>query len=558
MQQKIQKLKKQMSFENLAQAFLTLQSKYELVQSERDQLRCAHEQLRLELELLKRRIFVAQAERVDTAQLELEFAAKLKELDQLSGLADDHENPHSGEGQSQKAPKKRHKPTGRRDLKKANLPEERIEITDPLFEELVKQGKAQAIGFEESSKLAYQRGGMRRVVIARVKYRATTSQGESTIETAERPKQCFPKSMAAPSMLAHIAMAKHCDGLPLFRIESQTARDGFRLDRSTMCRWLEDLGATLGATVVEAIRNEVMKTAFCLATDATGILVQPEPLANGKRQPCRKAHFFVLIADRDHIFFEYTPKETSAIVAEMFKGYSGYVQADAKSVYDILFRKPHENPPDELSRQEVGCWYHCRRKFWEATVAKSVVAREGLARIGRLFKVDAMVKGKPPDEIKRFRQAHLDPQMDAFFVWAKQEYEKVKDQRGLLRSALGYALRQQEALMRVLDDGRLVMDNNRSERELRRIAVGRKAWLFVGSDDHGTSAGNLFSMIASAQMHGLDPELYLRDIIRVLAYWPKERYLELAPKYWAKTRARLEPNELAKEVGLLTVPEPTK
>lgn len=98
--------------------------------------------------------------------------------------------------------------------------------------------------------------------------------------------------------------------------------------------------------------------------------------------------------------------------------------------------------------------------------------------------------------------------------------------------------------------------NNRSERELRRIAVGRKAWLFVGSDDHAVSAGHLFSLIASARLHGLDPEEYLRDLFRVLGQWPKDRYLELAPRYWAATRARLAPAELAKEFGPLTIPDP--
>ncbi len=140
------------------------------------------------------------------------------------------------------------------------------------------------------------------------------------------------------------------------------------------------------------------------------------------------------------------------------------------------------------------------------------------------------------------------------FQWAEAHYEVVREQRGPLRSALGYAIRQKDALMRVLEDGRLVLENNRSERELRRIAVGRKGWLFVGSDQHAESAGHLFSLIASARLHGLDPEGYLRDLFRVLAHWPRDRYLELAPKYWAQTRARLDSSELAAEVGGLTIP----
>jgi hypothetical protein len=154
------------------------------------------------------------------------------------------------------------------------------------------------------------------------------------------------------------------------------------------------------------------------------------------------------------------------------------------------------------------------------------------------------------------RRQHLRPHLEAFFTWAEAEHERVRDQRGLVRSALGYAVRQKDPLMRVLDDGRLVLENNRSERELRRIAVGRKGWLCVGSDEHGEAAGHVFSLIASARLHRLDPESYLRELFRVLAHWPKDRFLELAPKYWVQTRARLDAGELAAEIGPLTIPPP--
>jgi hypothetical protein len=360
-------------------------------------------------------------------------------------------------------------------------------------------------------------------------------------------------------MLAHVLIDKYCDGLPLNRIEDRAARDGVPLDRGTMSRWVEDAGATVGATVIAAARKDAFETAFCIATDATGIAVQPERRPDGAHQPCRRGHYFVLIADRDHVFYEYTPKETSAFVEEMFRGYSGYVQADAKSVYDVLFRDPEKPPGDgeEIDkRDELGCMVHCRRKFWEATCAKSEVAREGLARLGRIFAFEDAWRADPPETIKRLRNQHLRPHLEAFFDWTAVEYEKVRDQRGLLRSALGYAVRQKDALMRVLDDGRLVLENNRSERALRKIAVGRNAWLFTGSDGHAQSAGHILSLIASARLHRLDPEAYLRDLFRVLAHWPQDRYLELAPKYWAHTRARLDARELAVEIGSLTVPPP--
>ncbi len=525
------------------------------LRAERDSLRASHERLRLELELMKHRIFVAKAERVDTKQLELEFAGKLAELNKVSnelaeGLAENGDGP--------KDPKKKRKPSGRRDLSKAVLEEDRIELKDPALEEQVKNGEAEALGFEESYKIVYKRGGMRRLVLARMKYRTNDELGELVIKTVSMPKEFMPRSFATPSLLAHVVTEKICDGLPLHRMEDRFARDGFELDRGTMCRWLEEAGATLGATVIAAARKHAMSTAFCIATDATGILVQPEPSADKTRQPCRRAHYFVLVVDKDHIFFEYTPKETSEVVAEMFKDFSGFVQADAKSVYNVLFAKQKNKPPDnddKPKRHELACWSHGRRGFWEAATQKNAVGREGLYRISRIFAIDEQCRGvKSPVEIKRLRDAFLRPHIEAFFVWAADQYELVRDQRGTIRSALGYALRHQEALTRVLDDGRFILENNRSERALRKIAVGRNAWLFVGSDEHGEATGHLFSMIASARLHGLDPERYLRDIFRVLAYWPSDRHLELAPKFWAATRSRLDAGELDVEVGVITVP----
>ena len=529
------------------------------LERERDTLRAAYDRLRLDVELMKRRILVAKAERVDTAQLELEFASKLAALDALSSSIDEPKSDGDGPKPSGKPGRK--KPLGRRDLTEANLPEDRIEIPDPVYEAKVARGEAERIGFEESSKLGWQRGGMRRIVMARVKYRVAGEVPETTtLATAPIPPETFARSLAAPSLLAHIAVDKYCDGLPLHRQEDRFARDGVRIDRGTMCRWMEDAGATVGATVIHAAREEALRTAFCIAGDATGVLVQPLRTEQRRRQPCQRGHYFVQIADRDHVFFEYLPKETSAAVGEIFKGFTNYVQVDAKSVYDALFRPPEDPPPDGDSdvavASEVGCWSHCRRHLWEATVAKSAVAREGLARIQRIFAFERKWQGRPHAEIKTLRQQFAKPHVDAFFEWAAVEYQKVIGERGLLRSALGYAVRQKPALTRYLDDGRLVLDNNRSERELRRIAVGRKAWLFVGSDDHAVSAGHLFSLIASARMHRLDPESYLRDLFRVLGHWPKNRYLELSPRYWVATRARLDAGELAAELGPLTVPPP--
>lgn len=604
-------------------------------EAERDRLREAYHALQLEVELARRRLVVAKAERVDTTQLELEFAAKLAALDKLAGLVDDDGNEEDdGNGAGGDRRKKR-KGTRHRDLRKAPIAEERLEIPDPVWE-----GKAQRIGAEESCELVWRRGGFVRLVIARIKYRtptiatdaaasttadtsaavsaaddsASTTSADTvtsttdteaaavsvtdigsdtatssadvpisdvmvsiddvvptmpnentptTIATAPMPLRLWMRSYATPSLVAHIASDKFCDGLPLHRQEDRFARLGVTLHRSTMCRWLEEAGATVGATIVEAMRKEALATAFCIATDATGVLVQPVPRPDKKRQPCRHAHFFVQIADADHVFFEYTPTETSQVVSELFRGYTGFVQADAKSVYDVLYRLPKERDriddgqPDRAVCREVGCWSHARTGLWEAAVAtQDVIAREGLARIMRMFQLERLWKDRPPDERKALRDRHLKPHVESFFEFVAEEFERVEHQRGMLRSALGYCVRQKDALMRFLEDGRLQMTNNHSERQLRKVACGRKAWLFVGSDDHGQAAGNLLTLIASARLHMLDPEVYLRDVFRVLPHWPRDRYLELAPRYWRITRARLDRAELERELGDLAIPEP--
>jgi transposase len=504
------------------------------VEAERDRLREAYEALKLEVELARRRLIIAKAERMDTTQLELEFATKLAALDALAGQVPDDGGEASDDDASPADPdprkEKKKKRTGRRDLRLLDLPEERVEVMDPQFE-----GKAARIGTEESYQLRWRRGGFVRLVIVRIKYVTTvpgdaavanasnpTAAGDgptadvvqvetstatsapegaatptadeitaqrgasdavpevtdtrraiavvaSTIVTAALPPTLLSRSMAAPSLVAHIASDKFCDGLPLHRQEDRFTRLGVPIDRGTMCRWLEEAGAVVGVTIVEAMRREALRTAFCIATDATGVLVQPTPRADKQRQPCRRAHFFVQIADADHVFFEYTPTETSAIVSEMFRGFSGYVQADAKSVYDVLYRPPKErdrvdsDPSDPAVRHEVGCWSHARTKHWEAAVAtQHVVAREALARIMRMFQLERTWKERSPEERKVLRDRHLRPHVVAFFEFVEPEYERVKHQRGMLCSALGYCVRQREALMRFLDDGRLGMTNNHS------------------------------------------------------------------------------------------------
>jgi transposase len=520
------------------------------VAAERDKLERAYAHLKEQLELLRRRIYVAKAERIDATQLEIEFAQTRAKLDALAArLSEDPSSPDTDApgGPAGRPPKKRSTPTGRRNLELADLPEERIEIVDDALE-----GNAERIGFEESSKVAYRRGGYVRLVVARATYK--TERPEAELVTAAMPKEVFPRGLLAPSMIARILVQKYRWGLPFHRQARMIAAEGFALDDGTMCRYAEHAGATLGC-IVDAMAKEARETAFCLSTDATGVCIQPMPLPGRPRQACRKGHFFVVLADQDHVFFEFQPKHTSAAVCDMFRGFSGYIQADAHAVYDAIFRGEARARPEDEPPREVGCWSHARRKAWEAAVvAKDASARQALLRMRKLFELEDAWARLSPAQRHAQRQRVLRPLVADFFTWAGAEYARVKDTRGLVATAFGYVARQESALRRFLDDGRLPMTNNHSERALRGIAVGRRAWLFFGSDDHASAAANLLSLIVSCELHRLDPETYLAEILHLLPYWPRDRYLELAPKYWAATRARIQAAELDVEVGAVSVP----
>lgn len=533
-----------------------------------------------QLQLLRRRVYVASAERAEVDATQLAFDAMFeqvqalsKQLDAAAAAAGDDEGGDDDEGAKTRS-KTRRPPPGRRDLAETDLPVIRVELTDPELED-----KAERIGFEESSRLGYERGGARRIVVARAVYKvpepdagttadttadttaepSPTSEAPPRIATTPLPRELFRRALLAPSMIAHVLVSKYLLGVPFYRLEQSFALQGFSLDRGTMSRYAEDVGATLGA-IVEAARDEAMRTAFCLSTDATGVRIQPGPLHERKRGPCHKGHFFVVLADRDHVFFEYQERHTSAAVCAMFKGYSGYLQADAHAVYDALFagRPPAGQPPDPAQGpppKEVGCWSHCRRGFWEAAVCKDVLGVEGLRRIDAIFAADRALADLPPSRRQLRRQERVRPLVDAFFAWVEAE-SVVPRPRGYASAALGYARNQVGPLRRFLEDGRLRLENNGSERALRPVAAARKSWLFFGSDDHASAAAHLFSLVASCKLHRVDPESYLAEVIRVMPYWPRARYLELAPRYWADTRSRLDARELTQPLGHVTVPPP--
>jgi transposase len=343
----------------------------EAAHAERDSLRLAYQRLFEQVELLRHRIYAAKAERVNPLQLELEFKEAKAKLDRMASeldaldadgeqanstsakASDKSSAPEIGNRPAGKPPTKvPPTPKGRRNFDDLDMPEKRIEIVDPALE-----GRAERIGWEESSQLGYQRPGRVRIVTARAKYKVeATETAPVKIITTPLPKALLSRSILAPSILAHIIVTKFRFGMPYFRQEQALAADGIDVARGTMARCIEDAGASLGAVVL-ACADDARRTAFCLSTDATGIAIRPEPLADKSRQACKKGHFFVVLADKKHVFFEYQPKHTGAAVCEMFRGFSGYIQADAHAVYGALFRGEAVDDPNDAP-VEVGCWAH--------------------------------------------------------------------------------------------------------------------------------------------------------------------------------------------------------
>jgi hypothetical protein len=289
--------------------------------------------------------------------------------------------------------------------------------------------------------------------------------------------------------------------------------------------------------------NEAMTSAHFIGTDATGVLVQ----ANER---CKKGHFWVLVADQDHVLYRYSKRHSSDEPKAFFKGFRGTIVADASNVYDALFRLP-EGP------NEAGCNAHARRYFYKALSSNRDRALVGVGFFNRIFELEREWAKLPPQKRLVLRQERSAPVTEALRCWRDEQLASSAVADGTpIRRALNYLFNHWDALTRFLRDGKIPISNNRSELELRRLVIGRANWLFCGSDDTAPQTCTFVSLVASCELHKLDPEAYLRDLFRVLPIWPRNRVLELAPKYWTRTRARLDSAELALPLGPITVPSP--
>ncbi len=351
----------------------------------------------------------------------------------------------------------------------------------------------------------------------------TVPEATSPVLVAPLPDSVWPGVMADPSAVTQIILSKYDDVLPLNRQERISLRQGLGLPRSTLCGWLK---AAYGVCfrIVDAMFNEAREKAFCLATDATGAPVRAY-------RACDNWHVFVFIADRDHVVFRYTREHTSDTVAKLVGDFHGYLLSDAASVYDVLHRG------GEII--EVACWFHARRYFWRALESDRERALEALAIISELFKVDRECRDISMPERTEVRATRARPVLAIFDQWIERHREQV-DPRGPLDKAIGYYENQRSALHRFLDDGRLRLDNNISEAQLRNLVLGRHNWQWFANETGLRWYTTFRSLIASAALHGLNAQEYLEQLLRLAPHWPVTRMIELAPKHWAQTVAGLD------------------
>jgi transposase len=416
-------------------------------------------------------------------------------------------------------------PTGRKPLPE-KLPRIIIEVTPPDVQRAGLDA-FDRLGEDVCETVEHRPASVVVVRTVRPKYVAkkaidSLQVGQSTpVLQASALELPIPRALAGPGLLADTIIKRWVDHLPLHRLERIYGREGLPLARSTICGWHFSV-ADLAHALVEAMFRDAWENSAYLCTDATGVLVQDA-------EKCRRGHFFVVVAPGKHVLFRYTPKHNGEAVDAVLGSYRGLLVADAHSVYEHLYT-------DGIAT-EVACWAHARRYFFKSVDADGARARHALGLIQQLFKLERdWAKASPPEKLQ-LRQQFSKPLVEAFFAWCDDEALKVLDETPISK-AIGYARNQREALKRFLTDGRLPIHNNISENALRRQALGRKNWLFLGSDEGGEVNATLVSLLASCEMHQLEPLGYLRDLLCLLPGWPVNKVLDLSPARWLQTLAR--------------------
>jgi len=381
------------------------------------------------------------------------------------------------------------------------------------------QGELRKLGEDVSEMLEYVPASF--VVIRHVRTKLSCTKCDCIVQ-AEAPSRPIAWGIAGPGLLAHVLVSKYCDHLPLYRQSEMYARQDVELERSTLADWVGG-SAQLLEPLVQALRRYVTAASKLHADDTPVPVLAP---GNGKTKTSR---LWTYVRDdrpagdtaSPAVWFAYSPDRKGEHPERHLEKFRGTPQADAYAGFNQLY----ENGRIE----QAACWAHVRRKFYDLEQAHaSPVAREALQRIGALYGIEEQIRGRPPEQRREVRQAQAKPLLDSLRPWFEATLSKLS-RKSETTAAIRYALVRWDALMRYIEDGNIEIDNNAAERSLRGVALGRKNYLFAGSDAGGERAAAIYSLVGSAKLNGLDPEAYLREVLTRIADHPINRIEELLP-----------------------------
>jgi transposase len=353
---------------------------------------------------------------------------------------------------------------------------------------------------------------------------------------ASKPPMPIAKGLPGPGLLAHLIVSKYTDHLPLHRLQRAYERQGYFLHRSTLCDWLgacADLLRPLYDLMVCAVLQSRV-----IHTDDT-----PVKLQELVTHLLSTARLWVYLGDAAHPYnvFDFTVNRKRDGPQQFLANYQGYLQADAFSGYDGLYLPDRRTAAARIL--EVACNAHARRKFYEARGSDALRAHQALAYYRQLYELERAAKDFTDAQRLQMRQDLAVPILEQFRRWLEAQRPEVLP-KSPMGEATGYALNNWAALVRYTEAGFLAIDNNVAEREMKRIAIGRKNWLSIGSPRGGQTAAVLFSFTSTCQRLGVEPWRYLRDVLERLPNHPTQRLVELLPDEWTRAQraaARAEP-----------------
>lgn len=410
------------------------------------------------------------------------------------------------------------------------LPEclERIEIEHDLEDKACPacgHGRCR-IGAEVSEQLEYFPASFKVLQHVRHKYACAKCDHDGynpQIAAAAKLPQPIDKGLPGPSLLAYVAVSKLGDHLPLYRLERIFQRQQVHVARSTMCAWMAAAGELVKPLVDLMIAR--VRQSKVIHTDDT-----PVPIQSPGQKQCRKGRIWCYLGDdaNPYTAYDYTPNRARDGPAKWLTGFTGYLQADAYGGYDGVFHSQ--------GATEVACWAHARRKFNDAQDSDGRRAAEMLALVGELYAVEREAKDAPDDMRLALRQARSVPVLERIKAWLGAEGEVVLP-RSPMATAITYAKNQWTALGAYVTQGFLAIDNNASERALKRVAIGRKNWLFAGHDAAAANHARLWSLIASCERHNVDPQRYLTSVLAKIGQTPSEDLEQFLPDVWKREDA---------------------